>query len=378
MVRRLQGRYIAVGTDADNYEISSGANEDGIVDIEVLGLLKEQYDEYRVATHAHPFVKSRINSNLTTTNIKQEWIDTALATMNRAYSDTTHAGVLSDGETVTRQDVLLSWLYHEGQSHWGVRGDPTTPYRMTEGDGDEWASIGLNQLLFQYVYGAAQRCDLSTYNNFRVDQNIAAFAHYVTNTDDDLVCDDTLSEIFDGDTADILSYNNATAFDNGMPRLRGFYRLNGQITWVDINAEYEDDDYDKLSKAILGYNAGRGALTRGSWFGFLMNLSPTSVLKRSNLGNGARPYHAFEYSIKVKRRAGLRLRSYVLEWQVDDAEGASSEQYNAGDIFCFEYSEQEWYESELNGAAYKWWTTKRDKVLNGEQAAINCPKAGEG
>ena len=48
-----------------------------------------------------------------------------------------------------------------------------------------------------------------------------------------------------------------------------------------------------------------------------------------------------------------------------------------GDTFCFEYSEQEWYESELNGAAYNWWTTTRDAVLNGEQAAIDCPTNGE-
>jgi hypothetical protein len=377
MVRRLQGRYAVEGTFAANNRISSGDSQDGIVDDEVLSHLKEQYDEYREAIYTHPVTQALINSNLTITNIDQAWIDAALVTMNRAYNDTTHQSLLSEGETATRQDILLSWLYHEGQSHWGIKGDPNTPYRMTEGGGDEYGSIGLNQLLFQYVYGAAQRCNLNNYNNFRVDENIAAFVHYVTNTDRRLACDDTLSRMFDNNTADILSFNNATAFDSAMPRLRGYYRVDGQITLVDINAEYEDDDYDKLSKAVLGYNAGRGALTRGSWFGFLMNLSPTHILKRLNLGNGARPYHALEYSIKVKSRAGMRLRTYVLEWQVTEAEGVASPLFNVGDTFCFEYSEQDWYSSELSGAPYNWWTTKRDAVLNGQQVAIDCPAAGE-
>jgi hypothetical protein len=110
MVRRLQGRYAVEGTFAANNRISSGDSQDGIVDDEVLSHLKEQYDEYRETIYTHPVTQALINSNLTITNIDQAWIDAALVTMNRAYNDTTHQSLLSEGETATRQDILLSWL----------------------------------------------------------------------------------------------------------------------------------------------------------------------------------------------------------------------------------------------------------------------------
>jgi hypothetical protein len=54
----------------------------------------------------------------------------------------------------------------------------------------------------------------------------------------------------------------------------------------------------------------------------------------------------------------MRLRTYLLEWQVNETEGAFSPYFNVGDTFCFEYGEQDWYSSELNGVPYSWWTTK--------------------
>ncbi|PHR85819.1 MAG: hypothetical protein COA78_38780, partial [Blastopirellula sp.] len=381
MVRRLQGHFEVIGTGgATNESISSGftGNADGIVDDVTLSNLKILYDDYRKAIFDHTHTVVRINYNAGSLNLingEQSWVDDALIIWGRAYSDNTHAGLLAVGEVVARQDVLLAWLYHEGQSQWGVRGDPVAarPYRMTIGDGDEYGSMGFNQLLFQYVYGSAQRCDLNTYNNFSPAENISAFTHYTSNVDEDDECDDTLRRLFVSDQGE-LSFNNATAFATGLPKVRGFYRVAGNITNVAEAVSRNDDNYEKLGKAILGYNAGRGAINWNSWVGFLLDLTPVATEKSSNDSNEARPFHAFEYAIKVKRTAGLLLRTYILEWQVTAEQAAASTLYTVGQTFCFTYSENEWYQSELNGQAYNWWTTKRDQILNGTAAALTaCP-----
>jgi hypothetical protein len=92
-----------------------------------------------------------------------------------------------------------------------------------------------------------------------------------------------------------------------------------------------------------------------------------------------------QYSIKVKNvRAGMRHRTYRLEWQVTQEEGANSANFDEGDTFCFDYSEMEWYNSGLpiprtNPVEYtpvRHWTTVRDEVLNGTRDALACSVPG--
>lgn len=362
LVRRLQGRYLAISTGSQKI-VSAGesASANGVLDTATLSQLEELYRDYWKAIETHSTV-----SVLTTNGIPNNWLTSALDEWALAYDDVQHSNTLDTGETVTRRDLLLSWLEHEGGSHWG-KGYPQTSFRITEGGADEFASMGFNQILFQYSYGANKAC-VDGMNMFDPEENIQAFARWLVIDDVNARCDRPFYWLFSQNQY-VQTYDNSnrpTDMSGGLlPRLRGFYKLSNNITWITATGSHTDDDYEKLSKAIMAYNSGSDNLSDGSWVELLLRLEPTQANKQINNDPLQAPYHGVNYSIDIKDDVQMRLRTYRLEWEVTANEAASSTTYNAGDRFCFDYSEQNW----LNNIS---WQAVKNNILSGVNNPVTC------
>lgn len=394
-VRRLQGHYYASGTGSQRV-VSSGeagsaaGTPSGIVDNSTLLKIKELYTHYLTA-YSNYNNKPVIGVRQAT----QDMLNNAMAGWDETYTETIHSGdpanandtgVLDAGETVTRKDLLVAWIKQEGGSQWG-KGYPATHFRITEGGGDEYGSIGFNQILFQYSYGANKDNCVDGMNMMDPSENLRAFGLFtsITNApgnDPPRNCDRPLWHIF-ANNEYILNYNNQTdAFPvSTLPRLRGYYRSAGNISWIGSADTYHDDKYDRLSKAIMGYNAGQSKMGSDSWLKLLLRVAPVRGYKSSNTYE--RPAHGIQYSINVKNvRAGMRYKTFRLEWQVSAQEAETSVLFFEGDTFCFDYSEMDWFNSDRQVgkdssgnpiyAPVRWWTTVRDEVLNGVTDEVSC------
>ena len=389
MVRRFIARHIYTGTG--NQSDQSGSNVTSIsVGDTVLQNLKVQYEHYYSAVGDYDTTDKICVKRSTRRNFScnehadlDSWVDAAVGlwTSSQLYTATRHSGLLDTGETVTRNDLLKAWIKAEaGKSFWG-KGDPVTPFRINVGGADEYGSIGFNQILFQYVYGANQNCpDVIGKNMYHPEKNAKGMALWMSGSNPD--CGRSMVRAFTTGTA---SYK--MKYTSALPKIRGYSRspnryhqvAERRVNNVPVPGVYElsDDEYELLSKAIMGYNSGQGAPARRSWLGFLLAIDPTTANKATNSGNNNEPGHALEYAIKVKKNAGMRLRTYTLEWEVTPLQAQNSNFYNAGDSFCFNYGELDWYNSELlpPGSStrnpFRSWETVRDEILNNGNS-VNC------
>lgn len=380
MVRRLKGRHLPIGTGSANNRISAGhgGNTDGALrEPTDLNNLKKLYTNYLKAYDKNQttgVINIRlVNGTIQTTNIETDWVTNAVNLWTQAgYDSATHQGLLATSENVTRNDLLLAWLLKEGGSHWG-KGSPRTDFRVTEGGAEDWGSMGLNQIIFQYSYGNNVTCNMNQINMFDPEDNIKGLAKWVSEPTPTTGprCDNGIYEFFSGQgqaqyVQDFDNSNPTSTSNSGsitLPRVRGYFKVLTEFTNVLQSGIHTDDDYEQLSKAIMAYNAGIGSLNDGSWLKMLLSFTPTTAAKNNNSLN--RPDKAMHYSIAIRRAAGMLRRTYTLEWTVTTAQANQYNNFAANSTFCFNYSEDHWYNN-VN------WTTKRDEVFSGSSQAVNC------
>lgn len=148
-----------------------------------------------------------------------------------------------------------------------------------------------------------------------------------------------------------------------MPVLRGFYRdLTVRFNSIAVTANHADDNYERMSKGIMAYNAGRGHLTSGSWVRLLMILDPAAD---RDINLACSPLHTYPYSIEIKEGAGIVLRTYRWQWTVTSSEAVASTTYTVGQTFCFDYGEADWFASTT-------WQSVRNSILAGSASPVSC------
>jgi hypothetical protein len=190
MIRRFQGRHVATSTNSSLHKgTASHSGVDGIVGNGTLGNLNIMYDEYREASYKY------LNDPLINlaNGMVDGWLQGALdifghglgLDVSKTYTKNKHdamliaAGVADASKT--RKALLLAWKQQESNNHWGL-GFPRTPFRMTEGSGDEFGNLSFSQVLLHYRYGKAT-CKAhrnSGLNMFDPGDNMKMFALHLS------------------------------------------------------------------------------------------------------------------------------------------------------------------------------------------------------
>ena len=351
MVRRLHGRYTHSGLS--NSE-SSGeqASINGTIDADMVERIREQYDYYYKAYSAYPSDSVIVLANHASTNT---WVTSAIALWDAgSYTQTIHNNARDTGETVTRDNLLRAWAIHESSGRFWGGGSPRTGYRSTLGKSDEFGSIGFNQILFQSVYGANQGCPaVRDKNQYHPEENFKNMTRFMSEQESNCSGGGSMNSAFVQNSYD-RQYNNATA----SPKLRGYFRSTGasNFTAVTATATHTDDNYERLSKGIQGYNGGPGRPRLSSWLGFLIDYRPPAANRTTQ------PQFSVKYAIQIKEEAGFRLRTYTLQWTVLASE--ANTHFNAGDVFCFNYSEHDWLTQS--------WSDVKNAVINTNTGTVSC------
>lgn len=252
----------------------------------------------------------------------------------------------------TRQGLLRSWVEQEATlGHWGT-GRPETSYRISEGGGEEFGSIGLSQIKYSYRYGVAGYCsDLSAYNLYDPEDSVKSVIVFGSTR-----CGGGFLNAFT-----TIGRHQYGADQLNNPDLLGY--RHGNNTIHTINQGRTDDAYELMMRAVATYNGGSGI--RNPWGVMLTAALPQTVTSASRNRT---------YAIEIRRRYGLPERTYI--WR-----GASDTDINGDNIianipddpvtpinetlieeeWCFRYSEDDWY----LGRSFRSVREQTERVING-------------
>lgn len=250
--------------------------------------------------------------------------------VDKSYTKIKHDAMLTSAgvsdTTKTRKELLLAWKQQESNNHWGL-GFPRTPFRMTEGSGDEFGSLSFSQVLFHFRYGKAT-CKAhreSGLNMFDPGDNMKMFALHLS-----------AKSNCPGEFYKVYGKANANRSLSGLTELKGYLR-NG----VFVEKGTTEDEYEVLARAIGGYNGGSfyGSL---SWPELIKEKNYTEISEQNNDGLKC---SSCTYTIDVRNKQfGLPYRAYV--WKGEDVWNDINKNNvkDDGEIteWCFGYGEKEW------------------------------------
>jgi hypothetical protein len=200
------------------------------------------------------------------------------------------------------------------------------------GDGGDLTENGDYFTYYAYRYGhAGLRCaGLQGFNLFEPIDAIKSMLTFVAVPANyaNRNCGRTFSRIIP-DTGD---WSGATP-GTGTP-LRGYLRADSTVNEFGLTAATRiDDAYERLMRALAGYN-GQTGINR-PWAIMLAGSVPSKATRNRN------------YAIDVMRRFGVPARTYI--WRggdypnfTTDDEGQQIPHPNAGEEWCFAYGEREW------------------------------------
>ena len=185
------------------------------------------------------------------------------ASVDDTYTTDYHNSAFNNSGT--REEMLTAWLTHESQGiMWGVRGARYVDYefRLGEGGGDEYGSLGLNHILFTYVYGQ-DRVNCEHLDAFRTGatttqydpkesaRNLIKFVSYR-----DANCAGNGVHYLDkaiNDSAWQVNYNNSSAnvkvhgaCTDGT--VNGSCATTNWVYAVDRNTDFPWSEYDQIAK----------------------------------------------------------------------------------------------------------------------------------
>ncbi len=363
MAKRFKGR---------SFEKSGAMGADGVFDAKMVAQLGRVWRDYQTA------VENSANGNFTRDDIVKEWWEDfaesfqsgsvtweeggqGVLVSGGTYTEDRHSQMLTSigASGVTRIDVLKAWTAHENLSHWGVN---NTTYRISEGAADELGSIGFSQIQFGYLYGKNAECAAAKGNNlYRPYNNLMGFAvwgmgercgmsfrrAYSTNQ----------SKNFD---VTFNNTNNVSAVLVGY----GCKEENGTTACAKKGSDsLSPDDYDRLHKAIAGYNGDGNRLFKCSlpdaFAGVIKTVDDVPKDCGKPFGGSRDVFKIYSMEIlhdKDKNSHYLKLptRNYV--WKVGTGPNA----------YCFAFGEKEW-RSGLN------WVDYLADVSNGIEDTVICP-----
>lgn len=248
-----------------------------------------------------------------------------------------------DDTTKTRAALIKAWKLQESPYHWGTNtsGYQATPFRMTEGGGDEEGSLGFNQVLYKYRY-SDKPCSVhkaAGLNYYHPLGNIKGFAIHT------VMKSSSVSGERNCSTGGLYrAFHNssfAKSFESDIVHLKGFQQGSKTVTYTSTTRQ--EDDYEKLAKGIGYYNSKTPGFTVHSWPYILKHKVNPPENSSSNDGSNC---FTCRYTIQVRNeKYGLPYRQYI--WQggtydadLTDAEGNPDPR--AGQAWCFGYGEEEW------------------------------------
>jgi hypothetical protein len=375
MVRRFQARNATSSTHNNLVKAVLLDGATGVVDTDTLGYLKRDWKLYHSAYELFSG-----NSSISPVNdaaLMATWVSGAVdlwtngsgtRVPSNTYTANTHDGIvqlagLTPGVGNNRNAFLNEWITHESTHHWGgnAKQYQETTYRMTEGGADEHGSLSFSQLLYGHRFGqtpCAAHAD-SDLNLYEPSDNVKTFVIHTASDNGvgagQVACkgliyrgfhtnDQTLDVTFVADMGIVNSRAGNVA------DLRGYRHNSGNVTAIPTN----EDDYDVLAKAVMGYNSGEGYADDYSWAKFLKY---KEYLVNSPRNTG-RICHSCRYSIEVRKALfGANMRTFIWEGGqgVDvNSDGAIADvpddpvtPQNEAVVettipWCFAYGEEDW------------------------------------
>jgi hypothetical protein len=344
MVRRFYGRnFTADDGQAHDARYAGVVGASGSVHLALLERLEAIWNEYLRAygkgyAGAIGFGSRDVDSWITQAMDVWQSGDTALGIVP-TYTGAQHQAMLTatgqtETEALTRLALVRAWKEQEVTHHWGgnAKNYQATPFRVTEGGGDEVGSMGFSQIKYAYRYGhAGLRCaGLQGFNLFEPIDAIKSMLTFVAVPANyaNRNCGRTFSRIIP-DTGD---WSGATP--GAGTSLRGYLRADSTVNAFGLTAATRiDDAYERLMRALAGYN-GQTGINR-PWAIMLAGSVPSKATRNRN------------YAIDVMRRFGVPARTYI--WRggdypnfTTDDEGQQISHPNAGEEWCFAYGEREW------------------------------------
>lgn len=310
-----------------------------------LNVLKEQWDHYLSSINTYNI--ATLDSSHSSYDT---WVKNSITEWDTSYTDEVNKKIatLVDVPDFTREKLLKGWIPKEAgpnTTHWG---GAAKDYRMVAGGADRRMSLGFTQIQSRYIYGLVKGdiCSrLSGINYMSPIKNISALPIWSVG----IGCGESFQRAFTN-----LGYDG-TYTNNGKDKLvQAIYgNKEAHLLVTDTKViNFTDGSYERLTKAIAGYN--QGGTKNSDW-----DISLPSMLK--NLEKGAsckytdnlllKRCKGLSYSIHVKESAGLPLATYI--WRVVKTGKTPQENEN----ICFKYGEKLWKDN------YSWSFVK-DKALN--------------
>ncbi len=343
MVARFQARNNNNNSYISDSEVFA---QTGIVDSLILPLLKRDWELYATAVDNNP---SPIIDK-----IDKTWITQAIDIWEKgitgahvvpSYTQKKHADLMNRLSlpqlTYTREGLLTAWISQESPYHWGTNRAKTdrrigkqvpyqrTDYRMTMG-GDQHGSLSFSQLVYANRFGTRSACAAHSAANLNLydplDQVKTFVIHGAAEKTNIQNCQGGMNLAF------IKNSRLGVAYEL-TPAARDVSDLVG-IKGIKNAVPGNEDDYEKLAKAINVYNSGGQA--------WIIKVSMPYALKyfKHNGANGTNNQgsdncFSCKYSIEVRERwlGGNNLRTYI--WAgARDATGTV--------LWCFAFGEKEW------------------------------------
>ncbi|WP_159558526.1 hypothetical protein [Alcanivorax sp. S71-1-4] len=395
MVRRFRGRNEATGDgvpfdphyggdvirSSQGNEVVSGDPVSGLVDDDFLAHLQRVWPDYLNAYDAFPGQGVVGFSSLG----MEGWIASGMALWESGdpsanivptYTNAEHqAALLSQGEQVTdaisRAALFRAWKAQEAPYHWGsnTRSYQSTPYRITEGGGDEVGSLGFSQIKYAYRYGdSSLRCNaLENYNLYSPAEAILGMIAFVSASPSAGNQNCTKSFYFG-----FAEQGRWRTLTNARGALRGYLDSTGGL--VAIAEGRVDDAYERLMKSLAGYN-GMTSLqsTSDRVWAHVLRVAHTTAMGNA-ISNRL-------YAMDIRQRFGLEGRSYVWfggRWPedatVEDGEGNVIPHPEAGQDWCFVYGESEWQNADnhpITGAPMGF-NDYRDQAEQQAERRVSC------
>ncbi len=384
MVRRFQGHSFS---SVNNDDAQAGKYQTGTVEESILQQLAKVWRDYQSATEQ--FV-NKAQINFATLDGLKWWGDMEAAldgsvtfngkpnanTLPVTYTQTKHKSMLTSlglEETAkTRQDVMKAWVAQESSGlYWGG-GDPRTSFRMTEGSADERGSMGYDQILFQYVYGANSCAGVKDINLYHPRNNLLGFIAYASSTARN--CGSSFTRMFtEHEDSWAIKFDNT---NNGLGATLvgyGYYdEATQKIAYTKKGTEaLTADDYERLTKGLAGYNGDKVRVMKCSLADVVTGVKKSVLNSPKNCASpfvGARDIFK-QYAMEIlhdgnsgNQKLKLPYRKYV--WKVEAQAGA----------YCFAFGEEEWrFGVTIQGQRYTNFNDIYEKADDGLYAHTTCP-----
>lgn len=295
------------------------------------------------------------------------------------YPDATHTSAMraTGNNPTTKRDLLRAWVSKENTMHWGAG---NTPYRISEGSADEVGSFGFNQLWFAYAYGQRTNCNqFNDVNLYHPENNLLGFAVWSGVTQ----CGGSMYRAFHTNryvvqnalvTANRLVGYTCTEDSSGNPVTNGI-------------CTYAPDNYERLLKGLIGYNAGANAAR-------LRDCSIPEMLAGGVTRNGTNCQstrvngEGLDYGLTIlhgtvppaptdPNKLSLPYRSFI--WvgarypAIDPVTGQPHPQAGQPE-WCFAYGEEEWRNPALHPLTQRpmGWIAYRDVARVDLNRRTNC------